>query len=415
MPVSQLAPSTSTSPATPQHSSALHTLITNLRLQDSDGEMVQTTDSLSDTELLHELRTRVDQLASGLSPRDAELARTLASLLSHFHRLSFLNPLVSSSTSSQQRVASWNNSPATARPSGDPYSTLRRQVSDFQLERSWSHNRAHSTGDIGVAASVEASLLWSLVDDELEAVLSLCRSHGQISDPFADALPPEYEAAGYEHDSLPDYEPAGFADVDLHGKASHKPGDKLERISTRLSDNTSEKMKMDFEAVTLAIDRLYLVAPQLHNQRVELKKSKVEEMEKAQRKGKQRRGMDGEMQMRELDRMVELIGKASDRKMNDQAVTIDGEAMRQKMARARQKELEKVRAHSASSHHGSHFPDHEPACCLRGAAREALRRRSSTCPRGRLQHFSACTRTLTYGSVVACGPARYAHPPRFSS
>lgn len=302
--------------------------------------MTQTTESLSDTELLQELRTRVDRMASGLSPRDAELARTLVSLLSHFHRLSFIDPLIPSS--SQHRTASWNsgpNSASTAR--SDPFSTLRRQVSDFQLERSWSQSRVPSSSEAGTAHSVETSLLWSLIDDELEAVLSLCRSHSQVVDPFADHLPPHYDAADY--DSLPGYEAAGFTDVDLHRKSSHK--DRLDNGPNRLSENTSEKMKMDLEAVTLAIDRLYLVAPQLHNQRVELKKSKLEEMEKAKSKGKQRH-LDGEMQLRELDRMVELIGKASERKFTDQIVCIDDKAMQEKVARARQKDLEKVRTSS---------------------------------------------------------------------
>ena len=105
---SHLAPSSSIAPDRTQQSSALQTLITNLRLQNANGDMTQTAESLSDTELLHELRTRVDRTASGLSARDAELARTLVSLLTHFHRLSLLTPLVATTSSSPTRVASWN-------------------------------------------------------------------------------------------------------------------------------------------------------------------------------------------------------------------------------------------------------------------------------------------------------------------
>ncbi|EKM57478.1 uncharacterized protein PHACADRAFT_251147 [Phanerochaete carnosa HHB-10118-sp] len=293
--------------------------------------MTQTAESLSDTELLHELRTQVDLVVTSLSARDAELARTLVSLLTHFHRLSLLSPFSSSTSSSQTRVASWNVG-TDSRSHTDPYSTLRRQVSDFQLERS-SQNRLPSTSELTPTLSVESSLLWSLIDDELESVLSLCRSQHHDADPFADNLPPEYDAADYEQDSLPSYEANEFSDIDLDGKK----GGGLERTSTRLSDNTSEKMKMDLEAVTLAIDRLYLVAPQLHNQRVELKKSKLERMENAKRKGKQR---EDETHLHELDRIVELIGKASDRKMSNQAVYLDGDEMRRRLVRAREKELE---------------------------------------------------------------------------
>lgn len=341
MPHGSLSPSTSTSPTATHRSSPLQTLISNLRLQDSNGETVQTADSLSDTELLRELRTRVDMHVCGLSPRDTELARTLVSLVSHLHRLTLLSPL--SPPTSHPRVASWNSgldSSSTQRSVSDPYSTLRRQVSDFQLGRSWSQTRIPTTSEAGVAASVEASLLWSLVDNELEAILSLCRTHSQVFDTFADHLPPDYDAADYDLESLPGYDATGYMDVDLQRKSSRKSSEALETVSARFSDQTSEKMKMDLEAVTLAIDRLYLVAPQLHNQRVELNKSKLEEMEKAKYKGKQRHP-DGEMRTRELDRMLELIGKASERKLTDQVVCIDGEAMQEKMARARQKDQEK--------------------------------------------------------------------------
>ena len=115
----------------------------------------------------------------------------------------------------------------------------------------------------------------------------------------------------------------------------------------------SEKMRMDLEAVALAIDRLYLVAPQLHEQRVELKKSKreqLEQMERARaasssrerstvRPGKERATTEGG----ELEKMMALIGKASERRMLDQAVVLDG-GMEAKLERARQRDQEKVRA-----------------------------------------------------------------------
>src|SRR6202051_165389 len=66
--------------------SALQTLLLNLRNRDSeDDEMVEIESSLSNTELIDELRSRVDGLALELGPSDAQLARALASLLSHFN------------------------------------------------------------------------------------------------------------------------------------------------------------------------------------------------------------------------------------------------------------------------------------------------------------------------------------------
>ncbi|THH01464.1 hypothetical protein EW026_g1221 [Hermanssonia centrifuga] len=192
--------------------------------------------------------------------------------------------------------------------------------------------------------TVETALLWSHIDEELENVLSLCRPR---SGPL-ESRPPEYDPADYERefdlDSLPEYEPSSEV-TDGSGKPLYKVNNALERSNTRLSESayTNEKMRMDLEAVTLAIDRLYLVAPQLHNQRVELKKSKVEQMEKAKLKGNQKgkqKGKEGEMDAMELDRMLDLIGKAADRKMVNQAVFVDS-AFSEKLARAQVEDLKK--------------------------------------------------------------------------
>jgi hypothetical protein len=67
--------------------SALQTLLSNLRNRDSGDEMIEIDPSLNNTELMDELRLRVDSLTSSLSPSDAQLARALVSLLSHFNRI----------------------------------------------------------------------------------------------------------------------------------------------------------------------------------------------------------------------------------------------------------------------------------------------------------------------------------------
>ena len=109
---------------------------------------------------------------------------------------------------------------------------------------------------------------------------------------------------------------------------------------------------MDLEAVALAIDRLYAVAPQLHDQRVELKKSKREQMERARLAGPSKEKEKERVKVRpgkeraredehELEKMVELIGRASERRLVDQAVVLDG-GMQAKLAQARQRDQEKV-------------------------------------------------------------------------
>ncbi|TFY61550.1 hypothetical protein EVJ58_g4438 [Rhodofomes roseus] len=77
-------------------------------------------------------------------------------------------------------------------------------------------------------------------------------------------------------------------------------------------------MRMDLEAVTLAFDRLYLVAPQLHNQ------------------GEQRAREPSAAQ--ELESMVNLIGRASETRITDQAVILEG-GLQRKPEQARQRDL----------------------------------------------------------------------------
>lgn len=337
--------------------SGLRGLVTSLRAQANQGQMVEATTTSTQFELLQELRTRVDRLVPELSPQDAELARTLVSLLAHFHQITPpKHPRVLAQIQSAlPRAASWTTTPPTSE--SDPYTTLRRQVSDFQLERSTSSLQEGPSARVPAVLPTGATNLWSQIDAELETVLTLCRSraasegHKASEDPFADppnehpSLPPEYDAADYDYahemDSLPEYEPReGYEHYSKSG-SSYKGGAPLEASPSRLNGAANEKMRLDFEAVTSAIDRLYLVAPQLHNQRVELNKEKLEAMERAKRKGKHRQ-RDSEMEAaRELDRMLELIGKASERKMANQSVSVD-DSFRIKMERARLKDQEKV-------------------------------------------------------------------------
>ncbi|KZT00506.1 uncharacterized protein LAESUDRAFT_732242 [Laetiporus sulphureus 93-53] len=335
--------------ATDAPSSALQTLVLNLRTCDPDAQQGSPSlETMDDKTMIHELQMHVDRLAThALSVHDAALVRTLASLIEHFHCLAILQP--SLRLPSAPRVASWGSATLPVTPA-DPYANLRRQLSDFRLARG---DRSPSPGNVASPVlQVEQALLWAKVDEELEDVLSLCRA--RTSD--VDVLPPEYDNSWYdaegEVEGLPQYEPGSSALADdLKGgyPSCSKTGESssssspVERSPILGAHNRglSEKMRMDLEAVTLAIDRLYLVAPQLHDQRVELKKSKVEQMERARLSGASRKGKEREIdEARELDKMLELIGRASERKMQDQVVVIEG-GMQAKLERARQREREK--------------------------------------------------------------------------
>ncbi|THH28586.1 hypothetical protein EUX98_g5594 [Antrodiella citrinella] len=320
-------------------------LSTSSRLPDhppappSSSNPTQLSESAGNATVLQELRLRVDHAASALDSRDGELAYALIALLTHFHMLSSLSPRPSRAVSILN-LASPSEGVLTS-SSSDTLKHLRRHLSDLQqerLSRSDSDLHARSTTPM---LTVQTALLWSQIDEQLETVLSLCRSS---FDDTSSHLPPQYDLAdyggGYEIEGLPQYEAGDYQS--LHRTKSHKDSADLEVSPAMSFASTSEKMKMDLEAVTQAIDHLYEVAPQLHNQRVELKKTKVEEMEKARREGKSRQ-LEGPPDERDLDKVLELIGKAAGRRMVDQSVVMN-DGMRARMERAKVRESAKRNA-----------------------------------------------------------------------
>ncbi len=327
--------------------------------------------------LVDELQTRVDRLASTrLTPHEASLARSLVSLVSQFHRLAELHP-TPTRPATLPRTQSWSTSPVNATTSPttvNPLTHLQRQLSDLQLERDARETEEGASSRPPVQA-VETALLWTRVDQEFDRILSLCSDQPSSAeletfaehDETSDHLPPEYEVGEYRDPfgsdaELPLYDAGGYED--FAEKAGEKTREREREREPTGTGGISEKMRMDLEAVALAIDRLYVVAPQLHDQRVELKKSKREQMERARLagpskdKGKERdqesqrerdkvRVRPGKERAREedeseLEKMVELLGKASERRLVGQSVVLDG-GMQAKLAQARQKDQEKVR------------------------------------------------------------------------
>ncbi|KAI0631343.1 HECT-like ubiquitin-conjugating enzyme-binding-domain-containing protein [Trametes polyzona] len=348
----------------------LQTLVLNLRAQESESMTECLTSDLTDeTSLIRELDTRIGRLASTqLSSRDGALARSLVSLVAQFHRLAELHPKPPRpKPSSGPRTASWSPSPADAAPSsaaGNPLVTLQRQLSDLQLERE-ARGTEQAYSAYPPVQAVETALLWTRVDQEFERILELCSEQDADADVDLDHLPPEYEEGEYDGPFGSDTElPVYEAGEGYERFAAEKAKSDLARTRSReqpsATGGVSEKMRMDLEAVALAIDRLYLVAPQLHDQRVELKKSKREQMERARmagpasevcdrerekekEKSKVRSGKERAQDVGELEKMVELIGRASERKLLDQSVVLDG-GMKARLEQARQRDQEKREA-----------------------------------------------------------------------
>ncbi|KAJ7691797.1 HECT-like ubiquitin-conjugating enzyme-binding-domain-containing protein [Mycena rosella] len=322
------SPATSTNPQTEfQSSSALQTLVSNLRNRDPPDEMVEIKGS-TDVALISELQNRVDQMSHTLEPSDAHLAESIVSLLSHFNRLSVLYSVDQGARSMTLEDPHYE----PPYPPGDLFNTLKRQLSDLQVERQSSQQESVPPNTPPVVA-VEKALLWSKIDEELETVVAMCKQRAER----IEHLPPQYDVADYEIETPPQYD-SGSIRSGYDGSTSKHNG----LHSPTLGGN--EKMRLDLEAVTMAIDRLYLVAPQLHNQRVELKSSKLAQMEKARRMGSSvSRGKQKENDTRDLENILELLGKASERTLKDQSVMLDG-GMKTRLERARQRDVAKREA-----------------------------------------------------------------------
>jgi len=319
-----------------QSSSALQTILSNLRNRDDGELMVESHSSHADSDMLQELRKRVESLSQALYPADADLALTIISLLSHFNRLTVIQAAASPSQGRMSGPSSGNQSEYTA--SLDLFDTLKQQLSDLQVQRLQRLSTLENNSG-PPALVVETALLWSQIDEELEQVVSMCKERTEGLPRFSDQLPPQYDSADYLTDTPPEYQSGTRLSID----------DQDTKIRPRRS-STNEKTRLDLEAVTMAIDRLYLVAPQLHNQRVELKSSKVEQMENARRAGGQsysearQHSMVGgkHKETKELDSLLDLLTKATERKLLDQSVVLEG-GIDARLESSRLRDIKKVR------------------------------------------------------------------------
>ncbi|KAI0262536.1 HECT-like ubiquitin-conjugating enzyme-binding-domain-containing protein [Gloeopeniophorella convolvens] len=299
--------------------SALRTLVFNLRDRNSNTEMMQVASPDDDAALLHELGTHVNALSPSLQPQDAELAHTLVSLLSNLNQISILGV---SPVSSPTPTAFWTHDSSTT--SFGNLDTLQRQLSELQSHR---HAQTDSEAALSPVVAVEKALLWVRVEENLDTVLRLCRQREEDQEHPGFSDPPQYGLPEYDTELPPDYDP------DMGSMIS----DTKTAVSFAGRPSMDEKMRLDLDAVTTAIDRLYRVAPQLHSQRVELKASKLRELESARMA--QGSVSAGKQRERELDHIVDMIGRASERKLVDQTVVLGD--MQTRIERARQRDVQK--------------------------------------------------------------------------
>jgi hypothetical protein len=311
---SRAVSSTSSSP-----SAALRSLVANLRHSESlNSEMIQVSPSDDDTALVRELFGYVDALTPSLHTQDAQLVHALVSLLADLNRLSVLGICPFS-----KDVPVWNHDESI--PNTGNLDSLARQLSEFQSQH---HDQSDLEGSLPPVVAVEKALLWVRIDENLETVLNLCHYREENPPQHSPSDPPQYDLLSHDGELPPNYDP----DPEFFGSDTKT----VASFSYRMS--IDEKMRLDLDEVTTAIDRLYRVAPQLHNQRVELKRSKLEELEIA--RVAQAAPTSRKQKERELERIVDMIGRASERRLVQQTVNLGD--MDARSERLRQRDLQKV-------------------------------------------------------------------------
>ncbi|KAI6124457.1 HECT-like ubiquitin-conjugating enzyme-binding-domain-containing protein [Pisolithus croceorrhizus] len=278
---------------------------------------------------LHDL---VDAHVPSMHRHDAHLAQAIIGLLTDLHQLStsFVStPELSLSLSSRQSTSrSLPQSPSIPAVEDDPHAvltTLQKQLSSLQSSNSVDTSTSAATPTTTAAHHLHAALLWARIDEQLATVVALCKTRGvdapSVPSFDEDHMPPQYE---YEYDVVNgELPPAYAADLAL----AHGHGSLVDQKQIALSPTVShphQSSSLDLDLVTQAIDRLYAVALQLHDQRVELRQEKIAQMQKAQHtinKGKARDATS--VREAELEKMLDLLGRASSREIPDQSVVID--------------------------------------------------------------------------------------------
>ncbi|GAA6027295.1 hypothetical protein JCM8097_002568 [Rhodosporidiobolus ruineniae] len=367
---------------------------------------------------VEDLHIRVDAAAADLPPTEADLARSLASLLVCIERLEAI-PRREEGAGRPATQPHREPVPAVAVEPSNVYETLEREASALQARRDLRASEAATV--VGAAREVEQAereLLWGRVDDLAERVRVLARRRaegpeegteeaGEAEEQQADEQDREEKREGsvrsrssslYEAD-LPRYE----HQQQQHGAAGHLPPayfidyapDEKESLASldetdesqppaftspspssayafpraagltvpasstagaatiararKVSTVPTEKMQRDLDNVTSAIERLYVVSPQLANQRVEpdrrlqrerqlaklgnaierLSQGRLEDQRavpspvvggEEEETGAQRRRRE----QHALDRLLDQIDRAASRTLADQRVELNG-------------------------------------------------------------------------------------------
>ncbi|CAG8591200.1 6193_t:CDS:2 [Racocetra fulgida] len=266
-----------------------------------------------DVATLDIIRRQLNSSNSVILSDNYSLACTLAALLGYLYRILELcdsknpNPC---STSELSNTIQASEEILQSTSNDDIYSTLHKEVTTLQNRRA-SLNLYNNVTDERLAT-------WNEIDRLMEVVAALCHERSN-NDP-----PPEYSNNLTEGDNEAIVDPP-----------------KYPLVSGNLNINIdNEKTKLDLDNVISAIDRVYNVAPQLNNQRVELSPRQKKRLTAATlsnviqklsrgRLEEQRADSSSIVKYQTLNRLVDQINKAAERSFVDQRVELSPRQIRQ--------------------------------------------------------------------------------------
>ncbi|CAG8582940.1 12095_t:CDS:10 [Ambispora gerdemannii] len=286
----------------------------------------------SDLIKLAEIQNQLEANSPIIPSDDYSLACTLAALLENLYRILEL-------VGSPQQHASASSSPSSDAITNanchhsnshtaeeilqtvndeNLYATLRNEVTNLQNRHSdFEYRYSNDVFDERIAT-------WNEIRRLMEVVSSFCRDR-LVNDP-----PPKYTTTHTEYNERSNLiDPPKYSSL-LNNNNNYIGTDKK---------TDYEKTQQDFDNVLSAIERVYDVAPQLTNQRVELNNRQAKQMSAAiltstiqrlsrGRYEEQRASSNSVVKYQTLNKLVEQINKSASRSFVDQRVELSPRQIR---------------------------------------------------------------------------------------
>lgn len=289
--------------------------------------------------LMEDIQAHSEALFDKLSRPDAQLVKALISLLICTDRLFTVSQALQPVATGTRDFTSEPTESLVHGRSGDlgsqhdVYRRLEREATSLQENRRERWAPDHAAAVLDVAREVEQAereLLWGRIDDlseqirtlsqqkaqslqqlvdgdhqDIEELEHLAADHGSPYEPSISGMSDlpqysheqqhEFRPPAYDLDASWDDKSLRFSETlsehspsrdDMSIKSSapllHSTSPRTQRVrDRRISSAASEKMRRDLDSVSHAIERLYIVAPQLADQRVEPDRARARERQLA--------------------------------------------------------------------------------------------------------------------------------------